>query len=173
MLRLTIFWLAIAFFISLFAGLILFSLFSLEFRKSSYGNDLYLYLIFLVPIALLLTMAGTIKKKNSKNKNWGIAGLTFFLAISVFVVMFSLLMQVSFGGWTNEKILYRNIKDKNISINQQIWDVGALGYDRDSKRIVELKPIFNYFYQVKNIDTIKLDKNEWTFVNEEGDIRYP
>ena len=118
-------------------------------------------------------MAGTVKKKNSKNKNWGIAGLTFFLAISVFVVMFSLLMQVSFGGWTNEKILYRNIKDKNISINQQIWDVGALGYDRDSKRIVELKPIFNYFYQVKNIDTIKLDKNEWTFVNEEGDIRYP
>ena len=112
MLRLTIFWLAIAFFISLFAGLILFSLFSLEFRKSSYGNDLYLYLIFLVPIALLLTMAGTVKKKNSKNKNWGIAGLTFFLAISVFVVMFSLLMQVSFGAGQMKKFYTEILKTK-------------------------------------------------------------
>jgi hypothetical protein len=82
-------------------------------------------------------------------------------------------MQVSFGGWTNEKILYKNIKDKNISINEQIWDVGALGWDRNSKRIVELKPFFNYFYQVKNIDTLMLDKKEWTFVDEEGDIHYP
>jgi hypothetical protein len=102
--RLTIFWLAITFFILLFAGLIIFSLFSLEFKKSSYGNDFYFYLIFLIPIALLLTMTGTIKKKNSKNKNWGIAGLTIFIAIGVFVVMFSLLMQNAFGGWTNERI---------------------------------------------------------------------
>jgi hypothetical protein len=145
----------------------------LEFKKSSYGNDVYLYLLFLIPLALLLTMTGTISKKNSKDKNWGIAGLTIFIAIAVFVGMFSLLMQVSFGGWTNERILYRNIKDKNVSINEQIWDVGALGFDRDSKRIVELNSIFIYFYQVKNIDTIKLDKSEWIFVNEEGDIHYP
>lgn len=173
MLRRTIFWLTITFFISLFAGLILFSLLSLEFKKSSYANDLYLYLLFLIPLALLLMMTGTISKKNSKDKNWSIAGLTIFIAIGVFVGMFSLLMHVSFGGWTNERILYRNTKDKNVSINEQIWDVGALGFDRDSKRIVELTPIFIYFYQVKNIDIIKLDKSEWIFVNEEGDIHYP
>jgi len=173
MIRLTIFWLTIAFFILLFAGLMLFSLFSLEFKKSSYGNDFYFYLIFLIPIALLLTMTGTIKKKNSKDKNWGIAGLTTFIAIGVFVIMFSLLMQIAFGGWTNERILYRNIKNKSVSINEQIWDVGALGYDRNSRRVVELRPIFNYFYKVKNIDTAKLDKSEWTFVDEEGDIHYP
>jgi uncharacterized membrane protein len=84
--------------------------------------------------------------------------LTILIAITVFVVMFSLLMQASSGGCTNERILYRNIQDKDVSINEQIWNVGVLGFDRDSKRIVELKPIFNYFYQVKNIDTIKLDK---------------
>jgi membrane protease YdiL (CAAX protease family) len=173
MLRLTIFWLTITFFALLFTGLVIFSLFSLEFRKSNDGNNLYFYLIFFIPLALLLTMTGTIKKKNSKDKNWGIAGLTIFIAIAVFVIMFSLLLQVSFGGWTNEAILYRNNKNKNISINQQIWDVGALGYDRGSTRIVELRPIFNYFYQVKKVDTTTLDKSEWTFVNEEGDIHYP
>ena len=169
----TIFYLAILFFLLLIGGIILFSIFSLEFKKSSDGSTLYLYLIFLIPMALLLTMTGTIKKRNSKNKNWGIAGLTILIAVAVFMIMFSLLMQVAFGGWTNEAILYRNNKNKNISINEQIWDVGALGYDRESKRIVELKPFLNYFYQVKQIDTGKLDKTEWKFVNEEGNIHYP
>ena len=117
-------------------------------------------------------MTGTIKKRNSKDKNWGTAGLTILIAVAVFIGMFSLLVQ-TFGGWTNERILYRNIKDNNISINEQIWDVGALGYARGRKRIVELIPMFNYFYQVKSIDTTKLDKSEWKFVNEEGDIYYP
>ena len=99
--------------------------------------------------------------------------MTTFIAIGVLVIMFSLLMQVAFGGWTNERILYRNIKNKNVSINEQIWDVGALGYDRNSRRIVELRPMFNYFYKVRNIDTTELDKSEWTFLDEEGDIHYP
>ena len=115
-------------------------------------------------------MTGTIKKKNSKNKNWGIAGLTIFIAIGVFVVMFSLLMQVAFGGWTNESILFRNKRNSSISINEQIWDVGALGYDRNSKRVVKLKPVLKYLNQVTPVDTVSLDKTEWIFVNEDGDI---
>jgi len=162
--------LTITFFIFLFAGLIIFSVFSLEFKKSSYGNEFYLYLVFLIPIVVLLTMTGTIKKKNSKNKNWGIAGLTIFIAIGVFVVMFSLLMQVAFGGWTNESILFRNKRNSSISINEQIWDVGALGYDRNSKRVVKLKPVLKYLNQVTPVDTVSLDKTEWIFVNEDGDI---
>ena len=33
--------------------------------------------------------------------------------------------------------------------------------------------MFNYFYKVRNIDTTELDKSEWTFLDEEGDIHYP
>jgi hypothetical protein len=171
--RRIIFWAAILFFISLISGLILFSVLSLEFKNSSYFGDVYLYLVLLIPLAILFTMTGTIKKRNSSNKNWGIAGLTSIIAIIVFVTMFSLIMQIAWGGWANEAILYRNKKDNNISVNEQVWDVGALGYDRGSKRVVELKPIFYYFYQVRLIDTTHLDRNEWTFVNEEGDIHFP
>lgn len=74
------------------------------------------------------------------------------------------------GGWTNESILYRNKKDSTISINEQIWDVGVLGSDRNRKRIVKLKPILRYFYQVTFIDTTRLNKTDWIFVNEEGYI---
>ena len=150
--------------------LILFSIFSLEFKKSSDGSTLYLYLTFLIPMALLLTMTGTIKKRNSKDRNWGIAGLTILISVAVFIIMFSLLMQVAFGGWTNQSILFRNKSNSSISINEQIWDVGALGYDRNSKRIVKLKPVLKYLNQVTPIDTGSLDKTEWIFVNEDGDI---
>ena len=121
-------------------------------------------------MALLLTMTGTIKKRNSKDKNWGIAGLTILVAVAIFLIMFSLLMQVAFGGWTNESILFRNKRNSGISINEQIWDVGALGYDRSSKRIVKLKPVLKYLNQVTPVDTGSLDKTEWIFVNEDGDI---
>jgi hypothetical protein len=168
-----VFWAAILFFISLFGGLVLYSVLSLEFKNSGYVNDLYSYLIFLIPLTILLTMAGTINKRNSKEKNSTVMWLTFFIAIVVFVVLLSIAMFIGFGGWRNEAILYRNNKDKNISINQQIWDVGALSYDRGSKRVVKLKPLLSYFYQVSIIDTTNLDKREWMFVNEEGDIHYP
>lgn len=171
--RKIIFGLTIIFFILLIVGLIAFSFFNVAFRESSDANTLYLYLIFLIPIALLFTMTGTLKKSNSQNRNWGIAGFTTFLAITIFLMMLSLFMQVGFGSWTNEAILYRNNKNKNISINLQIWDVGALGYNRETKRIVELKPFLKYFYQVKNVDTSSLNKSQWIFVNEAGNIHYP
>lgn len=148
-------------------------MFSLEFSNSSYRTTLFLNLTYIIPVALLLTMTGTIKKKNSKKKNSNISALTIFSSFSVFFIMLLLNMQASWGGWTNETILYRNTKIESITINQQIRDVGALGYDRNSRRIVKIRQVLKYINQVKNIDTIKLDKNEWKFVNEEGDIHYP
>ena len=145
----------------------------MEFRDTDFGNELYLYLIFIIPLAILLTLTGTLRNKNSSNKNWGIGALTVLSAITAFIAMFSLLTQVAWGSWTNKTILYRNNKDNSISINEQIWDIGALGYDRDRQRIVELKPVFNYLYKVTLIDTLTLNKKYWTFVGEEGDIHFP
>ena len=156
----------------LFVGLISFPLFSLEFKSKTFGGDLYLYLLFIIPVSIFLTLTGTLKKKNTKNRNWIIGGITVFAAVGVFLIMGSLLMSAVFGGWTNETILYRNKHNASISINEQIWDVGAFGWDRNHTRIVKLKPVLKYLYQVTPIDTGKLDKTEWKFVNEEGDIHY-
>ena len=172
-LKRTVFILTILFFILLFVGLILFEAFSLEFSNYSYRTTLFLNLTYIIPVALLLTMTGTIKKKNSKKKNSNISSLTIFGSLSIFLIMLIMITKASWGGWTNETILYRNTKNKNITVNQQIWDVGTLGYDRDSRRIVKIRQVLKYFNQVKNIDTTRLDKNEWKLVNEEGDIHYP
>ena len=135
-LRWTIFYLTILFFLLLIGALISFSTYSLEFKSKTFGSDLFFYLVFLIPLAILLTLSGTLNKRNTSNRNWRIGGITVFSAISVFLIMLSLLVQ-SGGGWTNESILYRNKKEPNISINEQIWDAGALSSDRNMKRIVK------------------------------------
>jgi len=167
--RRTIFYLTILFFLLLIGGLISFSIFSLEFDNVSYKNEFYFYLSFLIPLAILLTLTGTLHKKNTSNKNWTIGGATISIAVAIFLIMFSLLIQ-TFGGWRTQSILFRNKKNVNITISEQIWDVGALGYDRNSTRIVKLKPVLRYLNQVVLIDTAQLNKTDWIFVNEEGDI---
>lgn len=150
--------------------MILFDAYSLEFKNQTTLGNLYLCSIIVIPVMLLLTMTGTIIKKNSTEKNGKIFGITLTLALGIFFTLLALGLRASFGGWTNEAILFRNKANKNISINEQIYDVGALGYDRNSKRIVKIKRVLKYFNQVMKMDTSKLNKEEWIFVNEIGDI---
>jgi hypothetical protein len=76
----------------------------------------------------------------------------------------------TFGGWKTQSILFRNEKNLSITISEQIWDVGTLGYDRNNTRIVKLRPVLKYLNQVTPVDTGSLDKTEWIFVNEDGDM---
>src|SRR5690349_1219155 len=103
-LRRTVFGLTILFFVVLLIGLILFSIFSLEFIDGSFGNDLYLFLMLTIPLALLLTMTGTIKNKNTQNKNWIIGVSTILFAVVCLGIMYSFMFQIAFGSWTNETI---------------------------------------------------------------------
>lgn len=75
------------------------------------------------------------------------------------------------GYWVNYSILYENIENRSITINEQISDAGALGYGE--KRIVEIKPIFGTFQKVSEFDTTRMNHEEWKFVNIEGDIKCP
>lgn len=168
--RWAIFYLTILFLLLLIGGFISFSLFSLEFRSIQLRNELSLYLCFLIPVAFLLTLTGTLNKRNSKDKNWGVGGATILIAFATFIIMFSLLIK-QFGVWKTKTILFRNEKNHNITISEQIWDVGAFGYDRNRIRIVKLKPVLKYFNQVKVIDTTQIDKTGWIFVKEEGEIQ--
>ena len=150
--------------------MILFDYFSLEFKGQTIGANIYVASIFIIPVMLLLTMTGTISKAYSKEKNWKIIGFTLTLALGFFFTMLAVSMHASFGSWTNETILFRNKENKNITINEQLYNEGALGYDRDSKRIVKIKPVLVHFNQVTKIDTARLNLTEWIFVNEIGDI---
>ncbi len=134
-------------------------------------SDYYYFVFIALPFSILLTLLGTIRMKYSKAKNWTIGVLTVLSAGLCFFILVSVMFPIGFGAWKNEVILYRNKTDKNISINQQIFDVGALGYG--GQRTAQLTPFLKYFQIIKQVDTTKIDKTQWIFVNEEGDIHYP
>ena len=167
----TIFWLTIIFIVSTIFILTIGQSLPIEFRDNKVKNDYYNFIFTFLPFSLLLTLFGTIKKKNPIGKNWVIGILTVMSVALTFFILVGIMFSVGFGGWTNEMILYRNKTNKNISINQQIFDVGALGYG--GHRTAELTPFLKYFQIIKQIDTNKIDKTIWIFVNEEGDIHYP
>ena len=172
-LRFTVFCLTVLFSVLLILFISLFSIFSLEFQKEEYGDSFFQLCIILIPTIILSTIFWRIKRENSKTRNQSIVWSTIAIATISLLLLLLLKLKISFGGWSNEVILFRNAKTQYISINKQIWDVGALGYDRERTRIVELKPLLKYFYVVKAVDTSELDKSEWNLVNEEGDIHFP
>jgi prolipoprotein diacylglyceryltransferase len=127
-------------------------------------NYYYLFVLFGVPLALILTLFKTISKKYKPITNWWTAGLTITGSIVSFFVVFFLFFRLGWGHWVNESVLYRQKENHNLTINDQIWDAGGLGFG--SQRTVELKPFLIYLNRVTEIDTMTINKNEWKFVNE-------
>lgn len=166
-----IFWLALTIIaISIFT-LTIGQIIPIEFKNNTNQSDFYSFIFFGLPISICLTLFGTIKSKNNKSKNLLIGFLTIVLSIMCFLVLVTSIFSIGFGAWTNETILYRNKYNKELTIKQQIYDLGAFGYGK--RRTAELKPFLNYFEIVKIVDTTKIDKTKWLKVNEEGDLNFP
>ena len=123
-----------------------------------------------LPIAILLTLFGTFKRKKTKAQNLTFLALTVLSSIISFFIVVSLMFKIGFGAWTTVSTIYRH-KTENKVIKEQLYDVGALGYG--GQRIVEIKPVLKYWILPTKIDTMKINKNEWEFVNEQGDIKFP
>ncbi len=165
-----IFWLAIiAIVISIFT-LTIGQIIPIEFNNNTYQSDFYSFIYFGLPISIGLTLFGTIKRQNDKLRNLLIGFLSIVLSFICFFVLVNSMFSIGFGAWTNETILYRNIQNKKLTINQQIYDLGAFGYGK--RRIAEINPFLKYFEIVKLIDTTKIDKTKWVKINEEGDLNF-
>ena len=137
----------------------------IEFRVSKIKNEYYNFIFNALPFSILLTLFGTIKKRNAIGKNWAIGILTVLSVGFTFFLLTSIMFSVGFGSWTNNNTLYRNKTNKNMSIADQMYDAGALGYG--GHRIVELTPFLKYFQIIKRVDTTKIDTTKWILVNEE------
>ena len=164
-----IFWSAITFIALTIFSLTIGQQVSYEFADDNLSRSFYNITMQGFPIAILLTLFGTLKKESTKIRNWTFIGATILTSILSFILMLSLIFKVGFGRWTTFAILYRH-KTENKVIKDQRYDIGALGYGRE--RIVEIKPFLKYWISATEVDTTKIDKNQWKYVNEEGDIKW-
>jgi len=162
----TIFWLTIIF--------IIVTIYSLTFGQSSHyefgdykiSSKFYDTIMQGLPIAILLTLTGTMKRTNEKSKNIVLIVLTVIGSAVSFFIMVSMIFSVGFDTITNDITLYRSKTNPAITITKQTLGRGAAG--ADGHRIVQLEPFLKFWNKVTIIDTIALNKSEWTFVNEKN-----
>lgn len=67
------------------------------------------------------------------------------------------------GDWKTQTVLYRNIENKNQTVNYQLrGDRFAFGY---KKRVVGIYHIAPFMEWTTDIDTLHLDKSKWEKLN--------
>lgn len=165
--RKTIFWLSI-FLIVLTIYSLTFGQFSnYEFADYKVSSQFYETIMEGLPLAILLTLTGTIKRTHEKSRNIGTIVVTVLISIISFFIMVSLIFSVGFLTITNDLILYQLKSNPKIIITKQTIGQGALG--SDGYRIVQLQPFMIFWNKVSIVDTTTINKNEWTFINEKID----
>ena len=88
--------------------------------------------------------------------------------IPVFTLVFSLsigYMPIIFNSanWKTQTIIYQNIEDDNLTIEYQIQDVGAFGYN---KRTVIVYDLLGLFAVIKPTDIDTISKANWNLLNK-------
>ena len=157
--------LAIAFLTLLVVCLSVAGLFSIELVSHEATVAFAIGCMISVPVAVLLTLSGTLKKEYPKPKRQGIVLLTTMIAIVIFATLYYFIPIGLWGDWVTETIVYRNKKNPSITINDQVLDIGALGYG--GNRQVEIRPVLTYFQQVTRVAENGVDTTEWKRVDED------
>lgn len=137
-------------------------------------NDMHLFYDIILqglPIAILLTLVWTIRKERQKKTNIAIGVATLILAVGMLFGTFFLMFSYGFGAWVDEEIIYEKKNDPEVTINQQLWDIGAFGYG--GQRTVKLTPFLGLWNLVEVVDTTKIENEKWTLVQREGDRIIP
>jgi hypothetical protein len=142
-----------------------------EFRNTKVESDFYYYIFTLTPVAILLTLFGTIKKQHDIIRKILTIILTAGLALFCFLFLLNNMFSIGFGAWTTFNIAYENKHNRDQQIREQRYDAGALGYG--STRVVAVKPFAGLFWKITPVDTTKIDKAKWIRLDKEGDVKFP
>ena len=158
-----------------FLGIALFSvtigqIIPFEFINCKLWRNFYDITLEGLPIVALMTMIWTLKKSKSKSQNTKVVIITILISICTVFLTFLLMFSVGFSTWVNREIIYENIDNPKQTINQQEYDMGALGYG--GTRTVKLTPFLGIWNITNPIDTATIDRYEWKLVQKNIDDRF-
>lgn len=134
----------------------------LEFTNNDY-QDLFEEIQFWVlPIAILLTLFGTLKSKDSAANK----GIKIALTISISILTFFFLFMLAFNmcAWTTDKTLFYNTNNKASKIVLRDFGCGATDSGYPTYKVCKIRNISPLFIWVTGIDTTKIDKQIWLSV---------
>lgn len=165
----TIFFLSILFVVLTFYSFTFGQTLPYEFADWRLSRQFYNLIMQGLPLALLLTLTGTLKRKNAKAQNIKIIVVTIIGSIVCFFIMANMLFSVGFLTITNDTLLYKHKTKPTTTIMKQTIGQGALG--EDGHRIVQVESFLKFWNKTTIVDTTKLDKSDWIFVNKNIDMR--
>ena len=108
LIRKILFWIAISFIALTVFSLTIGQILPYEFADNKIMHGYYDTIMQGLPIAILLTLVETVRKRNSKTKNLIFIVTTILTSVLSFVIMVSLMFQIGFGAWTTMTTIYRN-----------------------------------------------------------------
>ncbi len=164
-------WLTLMFFGITIYAMTIGQMVPVEFVDWHHRHLFYDFILWGLPIVVLLTLIWTLKTLNTRKTNILIGIFTSIVAGAMGIASIYLMFIFGFGAWINEEMMYENKDNPGVKINRQLWDNGALGYGR--KRTVKLTPFFIFWNLVEQVDTEDIDKENWILVKKEGNIKFP
>ena len=121
-----IYWLSLTIIISGILSLIIYQYSNLEFANETIRHSFFNIVFWGIPLAILLTLFGTINKANKKSKNIFISSLTIlgaclvlFLIALIGPFIFPYLIVI------NEKLLFVHKSNNEVSIKEQTYTYGV------------------------------------------------
>ena len=133
----------------------------LEFVNNSRSEEIYIMIRFCgFPIAAVLSVLTWIK---SKDTSYIVVG-KIILAVCVAVVSWGVSVIALLGGvcgYITDNVFFENKQKPSIKIVQRHYDCGAFDSDYPTYKIFKIKEITSDFIWATEIDTNKIDKNEW------------
>ena len=142
--------------------------FNLEFATDDFELQYRHFLFFAVPIAVILTLCGTVKGKDSIPLVTGkLLGTLALAALSVFLMFGSALS--SMCTYTNKEVLFEKKDDPNTQIIVREFGCGAVDGGPPVISVHKVNHFTNFFIRSSRIDTSTIDKNNWVKVVEPND----
>ena len=121
------------------------------------------YTVYVITVLLSFFVASTITNKSLRAAIKTLPAL-FFISIFLLSFLSNPLGNTYTSGWKTAWIGYRNIKDPNIYIAQQMMDIGARGYAR---RTVKVMPVFPFVSWITVVSDSSVPGTDWKKVDED------
>lgn len=140
---------------------LLFDFYLVEFIDKQHAEIQQYILIYVLPILMLLSLIGTLQKKQGIIRNILNIFLTIFFTIGSW--MFFGIMSFSSGmcGRVNEKTIYVSQENRNMTIIECYIDCGATDSGGSTKIYRKITQYFNLFRIVVPIDPDHLNMDQW------------
>ena len=117
------------------------------------------------PITIILTLTGTIKKKDTT----GTIATKVLTTIVISVVSIFIMVMTLFAGmcdWTTDIVFFENKLNPSIKIVQRSFGCGATDSSPATLKVFKVKEITPYLIWTTSIDTNQINKYEWTRIEQ-------